>query len=98
MQHGVDYEVHHIYPKARLRNTEAEAERHCIANLTFITKQENRDLSDADPAIYLPKVGLSVRKSHCMPELGSYEGKTVGVFWKKRKEQLAVAFNEFVSP
>jgi hypothetical protein len=54
---------HHIFPQALLYKSGWDAENHVhrqcvneIANRAFLTAASNVELSDADPAIYLPRV------------------------------------------
>jgi hypothetical protein len=94
-------ELHHIFPKARLRqHGYSLAYVNAIANFTFLTKETNLLVSDRDPAQYLEEFAgrhPGVVESHWIPmdrelwQIGNYRE-----FLKARRELLAKAANEFL--
>lgn len=50
-------QFHHVYPKAFLsKQGFAFHESNIIANIAFLTAQDNNSISDSDPEVYFPKV------------------------------------------
>lgn len=56
-------QFHHIHPRAHLRRISAPGEHNALANICMLSAVENREVSDADPRVYLPQciAGLSSR-------------------------------------
>ena len=53
--HLASLQVHHIFPKALLyKHGYKRREVNAIANFTFLTQETNLEVSDRDPAIYIP--------------------------------------------
>lgn len=49
-------QFHHVYPRAFLARTGAPGEHNAIANICMLAASENRNVSDADPKDYLPRL------------------------------------------
>lgn len=49
-------QFHHIYPKAYLREAEAEMEENSLINICILTASENNRISDGNPNAYLPQL------------------------------------------
>jgi hypothetical protein len=94
-------EVHHIFPKARLKkHTKAiyrRAEINALANFCFLTKDTNLDIRDALPAVYFAEVEVAhpgALASQWVPlapdlrDLARFRG-----FLEARKAMLAAAVN-----
>lgn len=55
-------EFHHIYPKAFLAAQSIPFhEANVIANVCMLTAQDNKTISDRDPALYFPEIPASIR-------------------------------------
>lgn len=94
-------ELHHVFPKAQLyRHGYSRQEVNALANFTFLTMETNREISDRDPAEYLPEFASrhpGAVDSHWVPmdrELWSVERYLD--FLEARRELLARAANEFL--
>ena len=94
LQTGI--ERHHILPRARFdRGSRNEADT--IVNISFISGDTNRAVSDDDPALYLAKVKADVLVSQCIPKDRSvWSINKAPEFWDLRRELLAEAFNAFL--
>jgi len=94
-------ELHHIFPKAYLRNNNISAkDANNCGNWTFQTRNTNRGIRDRNPADYMPEIAAlhpGVLESQWVPNdpelwtLGKY-----GEFLKERRRLLAEAANEFL--
>jgi hypothetical protein len=94
-------ELHHIFPKSRLRQQGySRADINAIANFTFLTKDTNLKVSNRDPAEYFADYEAKhpgTIASHWIPmnpELWKYENYPA--FLAARRELLAQAANEFL--
>jgi hypothetical protein len=94
-------EIHHVFPKALLyKHGFGKRQVNAIANFTFLTKETNLEISDADPSVYLPKYesqNPGVIASHWMPtdpELWKVENYPD--FLAERRKLLAAAANSFL--
>ena len=94
-------DLHHIFPKARLyEQGRSTAEVNALANLTFLTKATNIEISDQAPADYLPKYAASqpgALQSHWIPEDPDlWQFENYPAFLARRRALLAAAANEFL--
>ena len=94
-------ELHHIFPKALLyKHGYERADVNALANFTFQTKKTNLELSDRDPAEYLPKVEShfpGVLASHWVPtDVSLWRIERYREFLDARRERLASAANAFL--
>ncbi|MGC1679388.1 MAG: DUF262 domain-containing protein [Candidatus Binataceae bacterium] len=104
-------EFHHIFPKTRL--TKANYKRDEIndmANLAFIGAATNKWIGSHLPETYLAEVlanqgkdlaeqGVQALTSHCIPlEPELWKLDNFGKFLEHRRNDLANAINEFISP
>lgn len=94
-------ELHHIFPKSLLyKHGYSRPEANALANFTFLTKETNLEVSNRDPAEYLPEYEArhpGAIASHWIPmdrELWKPENYTR--FLAARRELLAKAANDFL--
>lgn len=93
--------IHHIFPKALLYKAGYErSEVNAIGNFTFLTQETNLQVSDRDPAVYLPEYvakSPGAVESHWIPtdpqlwQISRYRD-----FLAARRELLAQAANQFL--
>ena len=96
-----DLEVHHIFPKAFLyKNNYNKAKVNAIANFCLITKECNLEISDQQPAEYLPKCESrheGVLESQWIPQDPRlWERENYLEFLEERRKLLAEAANAFL--
>ncbi len=63
-------EVHHIFPRAVLNAYPEDKNDYVpdrLGNLTLIYAQDNKNISDAEPADYLAAIDHGILKAHCIP-------------------------------
>ena len=94
-------EVHHIFPKALLYSKGKSKDMvNALANYAFLTKDTNIDISDREPADYMPEYQakcLGAIETHWIPmdpvlwKVENYEE-----FLKQRRTLLAKAANELL--
>lgn len=94
-------ELHHIFPKARLYEAGYDRPQvNALANFTFLTMETNREVSDADPAEYVPRYeerhpgSIASHWIPLDPELWRVENYPA--FLEARRELLADAANDFL--
>lgn len=94
-------EMHHIFPKSRLY--EAGYDRpavNALANFTFLTKETNLEVSDGDPAEYIPRYEErhpGVIASHWIPmDPDLWRVENYSAFLRARRELLADAANDLL--
>jgi len=98
---------HHIFPQSFLYKNGYDSENHLdkkmvneIANRAFITRDTNYDLSDENPAEYLPEVihkYPEILQQQCIPEDKSlWEVKNYKNFLIERRRMIADAVNLFM--
>ena len=94
-------QLHHIFPKSKLNNDDYQrSEVNALANFTFLTQECNLEVSNRDPAEYIPNYLAKqpgVIESHWIPinpELWKFENYRG--FLAARRELLAQAANEFL--
>jgi len=93
--------LHHIFPKSKLYDAEyTRPEVNSLANLTFLTAATNQDVSNLDPAEYLPEYlakHAGAVESHWIPDdpalwaINRYHD-----FLDARRELLASAANQML--
>lgn len=95
-------EIHHIFPKARLYDAGYDRSQvNALANFTFLTMETNREVSDADPAEYIPQYeerhpgSIASHWIPLDPELWRIDDYPA--FLEKRRELLAEAANRFLA-
>ncbi|MER3438723.1 MAG: hypothetical protein C4346_14640 [Chloroflexota bacterium] len=93
--------VHHIFPKALLyKHGYAKAEVNALANLTFLTQETNLQVTDRDPAEYIPYFEAKhpgVMASHWIPmDPTLWRVERYREFLAARRALLAQAANEFL--
>lgn len=98
-------QIHHIFPKARLRAQAINSGIDDIANLAFIGGKANREISASDPAVYLPaiiaKSGPSAVTHQCIPsDPALLVASQYDNFLRERRKLICQRVNEFldVSP
>ena len=94
-------ELHHIFPKARLYKLDySRPDVNALANFSFLTMETNNQISDEEPASYLPRLQEAhpgAIESHWIPsdpELWKIEN--YHDFLDERRRLLAVAANQFL--
>ena len=94
-------QLHHIFPKSKLNSKGYQrSEVNALANFTFLTQECNLEVSNQDPAEYIPNFLAKqpgVIESHWIPidpELWKFENYRD--FLAARREILAQAANEFL--
>jgi len=91
-----DIQRHHIFPRAK----GVEGDRRLldtIANIAFISTDENKSLSDDSPSVYLHGIPQERLESNCIPteeSFWSYHNREK--FWENRRKSLAEAFNDYI--
>jgi len=93
---------HHIFPKARIRESYEKAEVNEIANRAFIGGGTNRQLYTSIPAEYLPDIlkqrGKQAVEAQCVPlEPELWRPEMFPSFLEARRRALVAAINEMVS-
>ncbi len=93
--------VHHIFPKALLyKHGYSKSEVNALANLTFLTQETNMQVSDRDPAEYIPYFEAKhpgVIASHWIPkDPALWRVERYRDFLASRRALLAQAANEFL--
>ena len=96
-----ELEVHHIFPKAFLyKNKCNKAEVNAVANFCLITKECNLEISDQQPAEYLPHyetLNPGVLGSQWIPQDPRlWEPENYREFLEERRKLLAEAANAFL--
>jgi len=94
-------EVHHIFPKHLLyRHKYSKALVNALSNYTFLTKETNLEISDTEPAVYIPvylKANPGAVESHWMPtDMQLFQVKNYERFLEKRRALLAESANLFL--
>lgn len=94
-------QLHHIFPKAKLYEAEyPKALVNSLANFTFLTQLTNLDISDRDPAEYLPEIEdqfPGVLASHWVPtDPDLWHIDRYPDFLDERRRLLADAGNGFL--
>ena len=88
-------QFHHIYPKAYLRDAEADMEENSLVNICILTASENNRISDEDPNQYLPRLiadnsnhatGIFASNLMPAPDVVSYAGLGYADFLDLRSE------------
>ncbi len=95
-------EMHHIFPKSRLRamNYQAQKEVNAVANFTFLTKATNLKISSTLPEVYFCQYeskNPGVLSSHWIPmDEQLWKIENYRDFLAARRELLAKAANSFL--
>lgn len=96
-------QFHHVFPKSVLRGRYTNAEINDVANLVFLAGRTNRQISNKEPAEYLPKIlaeaGPQTFEVQAVPtdqELLSVEAYRS--FLRERRKRIADRLNDFLSP
>jgi hypothetical protein len=104
-------EFHHIFPRARLLKANYKrGEINDVANLAFIGAATNKWIGSQPPETYLTQIltsqgkdlveqGQQALTSHCIPiEADLWKLENFSKFLEHRRNELANAINEFISP
>jgi len=99
--HLSQLQVHHIFPKALLKEYGYESRQvNAIANFTFLTQETNLEVSKKNPAIYIPHYESKTPgavESHWIPmDPELWKPENYLKFLEERKKLLANAANEFL--
>lgn len=94
-------QLHHIFPKARLyEHGYDRTDVNALANFTFLTQQTNLEVTDRDPAEYLPHFAArhpGAVESHWIPmDPDLWKVENYPAFLAARRELLAAAANDFL--
>jgi len=94
-------EIHHVFPKALLyKHGYSKRQVNTIANFTFLTKETNLEILDANPTEYLPRydaMNSGVIASHWMPmDTNLWKIENYLDFLAERRKLLAAAGNSFL--
>ena len=94
-------QAHHIFPVKLLRQMDTpDKQMHQVANLAFITQDDNLRIGAQSPAEYLPRledVNTGVLDSQWIPKNPSlWEAKAYPRFLEERRKLLAKAANDFL--
>lgn len=94
-------QLHHIFPKALLYNHNYDRQDvNALANFTFLTQETNLEVSDRDPAQYLPRYAEKhpgAIESHWIPsDPWLWRVENYRDFLAARRELLAQAANDFL--
>ena len=95
-------EVHHIFPKALLyKHGYSKKHVNAIANFTFLTRETNLEVSDRNPAEYIPAHDAQnpgVIASHWIPmDPELWKPENYLKFLDERRKLLAASANEFLA-
>lgn len=96
---GLGVEVHHIFPKAWMRKQKRSRHQEIdtLANFAFLSKWDNINISDDDPAIYLAKADEAVLRAQWIPlDSTLWFADRFDDFCRARRELLARALNEML--
>lgn len=98
-QHKLQF--HHFFPKAILKGSYTSREADDIANLAFIGGKTNRQISDKEPAEYLPgliaKAGQGAFEAQCIPtDKGLLTVPEYKQFLTARRVLISQRLNEFL--
>lgn len=94
-------QIHHIFPKATLRNTYTRRQINELANLAFLTAKANNKILKTPASEYLPQIvardpaKLSRQFVPAEPDLWSQDG--FPAFLRRRRQLLAQAVNELTT-
>ena len=99
-QHRLQF--HHIFAKAKLKNTHARQDVDDIANLCFISGRLNRQISDKAPSEYFSGImkssGADAFSSQCIPTDSHFlELENYKAFLKERRKLIAERINQFLN-
>lgn len=94
-------QLHHIFPRSLLyKHGYARSEVNALANFTFLTQETNLEVSNRDPAQYLPTYAAKhpgAVESHWIPmDPALWKVENYRDFLAARRELLAKAANEFL--
>lgn len=94
-------ELHHIFPKARLYKLgHSRPEVNALANFSFLTMETNNQISDEEPASYLPRfqeMHPGAIESHWIPsDPDLWKLENYHDFLDERRRLLAAAANQFL--
>lgn len=93
-------EVHHIFPKAQLRERYPHRLVNAIANFCFLTQDSNGRIGKRRPSVYFPEVeqrNPGVLESQWIPrDPNLWELETYEHFLAERTRMLAEAANDFL--
>ena len=94
-------ELHHIFPKSKLKCEYEKSMVNALANFTFLTQETNLKVSNKDPDEYIPEFAArhpGAIESHWIPMKSDlWNMKTYPEFLKARRELLARAANQLLN-
>jgi hypothetical protein len=91
---GIDR--HHILPRSHFPAAERQR-ADVIANIAFIGRGSNKEISDSTPSVYLASIEPEVLQSQAIPlDRSLWHVNRADEFWSKRQELLAGAFNDYL--
>ena len=99
-QHSLQF--HHVFPQAILKKSKLPPSKiNDICNFAFISGSKNRQLSDKEPAAYLPgvieKMGADELGKQCIPNDSSlWNVESYEKFLSRRRELVAERLNQFL--
>ena len=94
-------ELHHIFPKAKLKDKYPPEAIDDIANMTFVSMATNRGIRDDLPENYLLEIienaGKEFLRDHCIPtDKSLWKLKNYEKFLEERRELIAQKMNDFI--
>ena len=94
-------ELHHIFPKSKLKCEYNKSMVNALANFTFLTQETNLKVSNKDPDEYIPEFAErhpGAIESHWIPMKSDlWNVKNYPEFLKTRRERLAQAANQLLN-
>lgn len=98
--HYIQY--HHIFPKALIKQKYERKEINEIANMAFVSGRFNREISDAKPEKYIPKIvesrGEEALTTHAIPlDRDLYLIENYRPFLEARRKMLTEELNSFLA-
>jgi hypothetical protein len=90
-------ELHHIFPKARVKDTYPRKDVNELANMAFLSKRANLEISANEPAKYLPGIAVDRLERQFVPlEPSLWTLDRFQEFSAARRDLLATGINEFL--
>lgn len=91
-------ELHHIFPKALLKNKNYEPQDiNDLANMAFLSQRANRDILDSPPVEYLKNIDEERLKAQYIPvDKNLWELNNFKKFLDERRKLFAEAINKYL--
>ncbi len=88
-------ELHHIFPRGKIKDLYPQKDVNELANMAFLSKKKNLEISMEDPAVYLPTIPPERLRQQFIPlKSGLWKIERFQEFSASRRELLAVGIND----